>query len=135
MSPRRLHTGGLLMADKAILVSLNNFHMVNVIDHRAVRSAEFIIGRKLPALQDTYHTRCLKIAGRTLRYFYHPSFSLFTPLPYGRRYRSIRSDILLVQVIMCIKMFSIVYRILYIRRFIFDLINLFWRLLNVPKNT
>ena len=32
-----------------------------------VRSAEFIIGRKLPALQDTYHTCCLRKAGRILR--------------------------------------------------------------------
>ena len=56
-----------------------------------VRSAEFIISRKLPALQDTYHTRCLRKAGRILRDCYHSSFSLFTPLPSGRRYRSIRS--------------------------------------------
>ena len=32
-----------------------------------VRSAEFIMGRKLPALQDTYHIRCLKKAARILR--------------------------------------------------------------------
>ena len=56
-----------------------------------VRSAEFITGRKLPALLDTYHTRCLRKAGWILRDCYHPSFSLFTPLPSGRQYRSIRS--------------------------------------------
>ena len=52
-----------------------------------VRTAEFIIGRELPALQDTYHTRCLRKAGRILK-DYHPAFRLFTPLPSGRRYRS-----------------------------------------------
>ena len=56
-----------------------------------VRTAEFIIGRELPALQDTYHTRCLRKTGRILKDCYHPAFRLFTPLPSGRRYRSIRS--------------------------------------------
>ncbi|XP_046880194.1 uncharacterized protein LOC124470386 [Hypomesus transpacificus] len=42
-----------------------------------VRSAEFIIDRKLPALQDTYHTRCLRKAGKILKDCYHPSFSLY----------------------------------------------------------
>ena len=56
-----------------------------------VRTAEFIIGRELQALQDTYHTRCLKKAGRVLKDCYHPAFRLFTPLPSGRRYRCIRS--------------------------------------------
>ena len=32
-----------------------------------VRSAEFIIGRELPALQDISHTRCLKKAVRILK--------------------------------------------------------------------
>src|SRR4029434_11162780 len=52
---------------------------------------EFIIGRELPALQDTYHTRCLRKAGMILKDCYHSAFRLFTPLPSGRRYRSIRS--------------------------------------------
>ena len=56
-----------------------------------VRSAEFIIGRELPALQDIFHTRCIRKAGRILKDCYHPSFRLFSPLPSGRRYRSIRS--------------------------------------------
>ena len=56
-----------------------------------VRSAEFIIGKGLRALQVTYHTRCLRKAGRILKDCYHPSYRLFTPLPSGRRYRSIRS--------------------------------------------
>ena len=38
-----------------------------------VRSAEFIIGRELPALQDTYHTRCLRKTGRILKDCYHPA--------------------------------------------------------------
>ena len=54
-----------------------------------VKSAEFFIGRKLPALQDTYHTRRLRKAGRTLRDCFHPSFSLFTPLLSGSQYQSI----------------------------------------------
>ena len=52
------------------------------------RSAEFIIGRELPALQDIFHTRCIRKAGRILRLL--PSI-LFSPLPSSRRYRSIRS--------------------------------------------
>src|SRR4029434_5429598 len=43
-----------------------------------VRSVEFIIGRELPALQDTYHTRCLRKAGRILKDCCHPAFRLFT---------------------------------------------------------
>ena len=56
-----------------------------------VRFAEFILDRKLPALQDTYHTRCLRKAGRIQRDCYHQSFSHFTPLLSGRQYWSIRS--------------------------------------------
>src|SRR4029434_1538299 len=41
-----------------------------------VRTAEFIIGRGLPALQDTYHTRCLRKACRILKDCYHPSCRL-----------------------------------------------------------
>src|SRR4029434_8402620 len=59
--------------------------------HSVVKTAEFIIGRELPDLQDTYHTRCLRKAGRILKDCYNPAFRLFTPLPSGRRYRSIRS--------------------------------------------
>ena len=56
-----------------------------------VRSAEFIISRELPALQDNYHTQCLRKAVRILKDCYHPAFRLSTPLPSGRPYCSIRS--------------------------------------------
>ena len=52
--------------------------------HSVVRPAEFIIGREHPALQDTYHTRCLRKAGRILKDCYNPSYRLFTPMPSGR---------------------------------------------------
>ena len=39
-----------------------------------VRSAEFIIGRGRRALQDTYHTRCLRKPGRILKDCYHQSY-------------------------------------------------------------
>ncbi|KAK0139574.1 Rho guanine nucleotide exchange factor 10-like protein [Merluccius polli] len=56
-----------------------------------VSTAKHINGRELPALQDTYHTRCLRKALRIIEDSHHPAHKLFTLLPSGRRYRSIQS--------------------------------------------
>ncbi|XP_064842981.1 uncharacterized protein LOC135554550 [Oncorhynchus masou masou] len=60
---------------------------------RVVRSAQGIIGGKLPALQDTYTTRCYRKAIKIIKDIYHPSHCLFTPLSSRRRgqYRCIKA--------------------------------------------
>ena len=73
---------------KTLCLDVNEHNQNN---HGKGQFRNFIIGRELPALQDTYHTRCLRKAGRILKDCYHPAFRLFTLLPSGRRYRSIRS--------------------------------------------
>ena len=45
---------------------------------RVVWSAQSITGGKLPALQDTYSTRCHRKAKNIIKYNNHPSYSLFT---------------------------------------------------------
>ena len=47
---------------------------------RVVRSAQRITGGKLPALQDTYSTRCHRKAKKIIKENNHPSHCLFTPL-------------------------------------------------------
>ncbi|XP_052337145.1 troponin T, cardiac muscle-like [Oncorhynchus keta] len=51
---------------------------------RVVRSAQHITGGKLPALQDTYTTRCYRKAIKIIKDNNHPSHCLFTP-PSSRR--------------------------------------------------
>ncbi len=58
---------------------------------RIVRSAEKVIGRSLPSLQDLYVSRALGRAGRITADPSHPGHGLFDPLPSGRRLRSIRT--------------------------------------------
>ena len=60
---------------------------------RVVRCAQHITRGKLPALQDTYITRCHRKAKSIIKDNNHPSHCLFTPLPSRRRgqYRCIRS--------------------------------------------
>ncbi|KAM9503061.1 uncharacterized protein ACWYII_000518 [Salvelinus alpinus] len=60
---------------------------------RVVRSAERITGGKLPALQDTYTTRCHRKAIKIIKDNNHPSHCLFTPLSSRRRgqYRCIKA--------------------------------------------
>jgi hypothetical protein len=60
---------------------------------RVVRSAQHIIGGKLPALQDTYNTRCHRKAIKIIKDCNHPSHCLFTPLSSRRRgqYRCIKA--------------------------------------------
>ncbi|CDQ93637.1 unnamed protein product [Oncorhynchus mykiss] len=59
---------------------------------RVVRSAQRITGGKLPALQDTYTTRCHRKA-KKIKDNNHPSHCLFTPLSSRRRgqYRCIKA--------------------------------------------
>ena len=60
---------------------------------RVVRSAQHITGGKLPALQDTYTTRCHRKAKKIITDYNHPSHCLFTPLSSRRRgqYRCIEA--------------------------------------------
>uniref|UniRef100_A0A8C7CHA3 Inhibitor of nuclear factor kappa B kinase subunit epsilon n=1 Tax=Oncorhynchus kisutch TaxID=8019 RepID=A0A8C7CHA3_ONCKI len=60
---------------------------------RVVRSAQRITGGKLPALQDTYTTRCHRKAIKIIKDNIHPSHCLFTPLSSRRRgqYRCIKA--------------------------------------------
>jgi hypothetical protein len=48
-------------------------------------SAQRITGGKLPALQDTYNTRCHRKAKKIIKDNNHPSHCLFTLLPSRRR--------------------------------------------------
>ena len=60
---------------------------------RVVRSAQRFTGGKLPALQDTYCTRCHRKAKKIIKDNDHPSHCLFTPLSSRRRgqYRCIKA--------------------------------------------
>jgi pantothenate kinase type III len=52
---------------------------------REVRSAQHITGGTLPALQDTYITRCHRKAKKIIKGINHLSHCLFTPLSSRRR--------------------------------------------------
>ncbi|XP_059828053.1 uncharacterized protein LOC132395444 isoform X2 [Hypanus sabinus] len=54
-----------------------------------VRSAEKIIGVSLPAVTDTYITRCICKANSNMKDPMHPLYKLFSVLPSGKRHRSI----------------------------------------------
>ncbi len=58
---------------------------------RVVRTAPHIVGGKLPSLQDIYTRRCTRKARSIIKDSSHPSHSLLSLLPSGRRLRSIRS--------------------------------------------
>ncbi|CAI5682805.1 unnamed protein product [Oreochromis niloticus] len=58
---------------------------------RVVKTAQRIAGAPLPAIKDIYRKRCLKRAGKIIKDPSHPSHRLFTLLPSGRRYRSLRT--------------------------------------------
>ncbi len=60
---------------------------------RVVRTACHIVGGELPSLQDIYTRRCMRKARRIIKDSSHPSHSLLSLLPSGRRLRSIRSRI------------------------------------------
>ncbi len=58
---------------------------------RVVRTAHHIVGGELPSLQDIYTRRCIRKAKRIIKDSNHPSHSLLSLLPSGRRLRSIWS--------------------------------------------
>ncbi len=58
---------------------------------RVVRTARHIVGGELPSLQDIYTRRCTRKPRRIIKDSSHPSHSLLSLLPSGRRFRSIRS--------------------------------------------
>ncbi len=69
------------------------YHRLVWKQHRwqAVRTARHIVGGELPSLQDIYTRRCTRKARRIIKDSSHPSHSLLSLLPSGRRFRSIRS--------------------------------------------
>ena len=58
---------------------------------RVVRTAQYITGAKLPAIQDLYTRRCQRKALKMVKDFSHPSHRLFSLLLRGQRYRGIYS--------------------------------------------
>ncbi len=58
---------------------------------RVVRTARHIVGGELPSLQDIYTRRCRRKARRIIKDSSHPSHSLLSLLPSGRRFLCIRS--------------------------------------------
>ncbi|XP_055499383.1 brain mitochondrial carrier protein 1 isoform X1 [Leucoraja erinacea] len=58
---------------------------------RVVRTAEKITRSPQPAIQDLYPSRCRKRASNIIKDTTHPAHKLFTLLPSGKRYRSMRS--------------------------------------------
>ncbi|KAI4880975.1 hypothetical protein NFI96_001097 [Prochilodus magdalenae] len=58
---------------------------------RVVRTAQCITGVQLPNLLDLYTSRCLRKTRRILKDSTHPSHCLFSQLPSGRRFQSIKS--------------------------------------------
>uniref|UniRef100_A0A3B3C8D0 Reverse transcriptase domain-containing protein n=1 Tax=Oryzias melastigma TaxID=30732 RepID=A0A3B3C8D0_ORYME len=58
---------------------------------RIVNTASKTIGAPLPSLQDLYTTRLTRKALTIVRDVHHPAHNLFSLLPSGRRYRSLRS--------------------------------------------
>ena len=64
-------------------------------DHKAlqrvVRTAGYITGAQLPAIQDLYNRGCQRKAHKILRDSSHPSYRLFPLQLHGKRYRSAKS--------------------------------------------
>ena len=58
---------------------------------RVVRTAQYITGAKLPAIQDLYTRRCQRKALKIVKDPSHPSHRLFSLLPHGKRYQSAKS--------------------------------------------
>ncbi|KAL3065206.1 hypothetical protein OYC64_015394 [Pagothenia borchgrevinki] len=58
---------------------------------RVVKTAQNITRTELPSMEDLYSQRLRKKALRIIKDPHHPSHKLFSLLPSGRRYRSIRT--------------------------------------------
>lgn len=56
---------------------------------RVVKSVQRITGSSFPTIEDIYSSRCWDRAASILKDSFHPAYGLFTPLPSGRRLRSI----------------------------------------------
>ncbi|XP_052332711.1 uncharacterized protein LOC127911017 [Oncorhynchus keta] len=55
---------------------------------RVVRTAQYITGAKLPAIQELYTRQCQRKALKIVKDSSHNSHRLFSMLPHGKRYRS-----------------------------------------------
>ena len=58
---------------------------------RVVRTAQYINGAKLPAIQDLCTRRCQRKALKIVIDFSHPNHRLFSLLPNGKQYRNAKS--------------------------------------------
>ncbi|XP_054649717.1 uncharacterized protein LOC129190933 isoform X1 [Dunckerocampus dactyliophorus] len=58
---------------------------------RVIKTSQNIVGAALPSLQDIYKSRVLRRTHNLIKDSTHPQHSLFTLLPSGRRYRSLKS--------------------------------------------
>ena len=58
---------------------------------RVVRTAQYITGAKLPAIQDLYTRQCQRKALKMVKDSSPPSHRLFPLHPHGKRYRSAKS--------------------------------------------
>uniref|UniRef100_A0AAZ3R0X9 Ribitol xylosyltransferase 1 n=1 Tax=Oncorhynchus tshawytscha TaxID=74940 RepID=A0AAZ3R0X9_ONCTS len=72
---------------------------------RVMRSAQRITGGKLPAVQDTYSTRCHGKAKKIIKDNNHPSHCLFTQLPSRRcgHFRCIKAGSMRLKNSFCLK--------------------------------
>jgi hypothetical protein len=60
---------------------------------RVLKTAQYITGAELPAIQDIYIRRCGRETRKTVKDSNHPSHRLFSLLSNGKRYRCIKFDI------------------------------------------
>ena len=58
---------------------------------RVVRMAQYITEVKLPAIQDLYTRQCERKALKIVKDSSHPCHTLFSLLPHGKHYRSVKS--------------------------------------------
>lgn len=58
---------------------------------RVIKSAQRLITSELPNIHSLYNQRCLRKAKRIVLDPHHPSYTHFTLLPSGRRYRCMRA--------------------------------------------
>ncbi|TWW76323.1 putative RNA-directed DNA polymerase from transposon BS [Takifugu flavidus] len=58
---------------------------------KVVKTAQRIAGASLPAIEDIYRRRCHRRAKKVSKDSCHPAHGLFTLMPSGRRYRSLRT--------------------------------------------
>ncbi|KAI4879346.1 hypothetical protein NFI96_026340 [Prochilodus magdalenae] len=96
MDPRLLRTFYTCTVESILTGSTTTWYgSCTAIERRAlqrvVRTAQCITGVQLPHLLDLYTSRCLRRTRRVLKDSTHPSHCLFSQLPSGRRFRSIKS--------------------------------------------